>query len=74
MKLINQYKIILLLFIPFQLQATITIDQLTLDQKIGQLFMVAAVADEERDQPHAGRRRVGRCSGGTDRHHGFAGG
>jgi len=47
MKLINQYKIILLLFIPFQLQATITIDQLTLDQKIGQLFMVAAVADEE---------------------------
>src|SRR5207244_12769955 len=32
---------------PFKILSIITINQLTLDQKIGQLFMVAAVADEE---------------------------
>jgi beta-glucosidase-like glycosyl hydrolase len=43
----KQYLIFAIIFITNHLHAIITIDQLTLDQKIGQLFMVAAVADEE---------------------------
>lgn len=43
----KQYLSPALIFFIFPLHAHLTIDQLTLDQKIGQLFMVAAVADEE---------------------------
>jgi hypothetical protein len=38
----KQYLLSTLIFVTVHLQAIITIDQLTLDQKIGQLFMVAA--------------------------------
>ena len=53
-------------------QSTVATDQQGSDGGSDQ-SAVAAVADEERAQPHSGRSQAGRCGSDSDFHHAIAG-